>query len=150
MTAPAATDEPAGGIGQTASGGALGSIFELAAVRAAVHDGGARWRVVWELDAATGMPLYEIVERRLPAVPPVPALAGAAFLEVTLHDVYLRELTTTLPLEHPPGAAVTGVTLIPLEDDASVRFGVGLAEPARFAVFEEREPARLVVDIYTP
>jgi hypothetical protein len=96
------------------------------------------------------MPAYEILQRAAAGEPGRGPGATAASLDVTLHDVYLRELETNLPLATAPGAFVTSVMLLPLADDAMVRFGVALTAPAPFAVFEESDPARLVLDVYAP
>ena len=133
-------------IGTRAAGGRIGAIYELVRIRTGVHDGGARVRVVLEL-SGDGIPLYEVVERSTTSTPPGADLSGAAYLDLVLHDVYARVLETQLPLAVLNSPPVTRVAILPFDDDAMLRLGIGLERPARFEIIELGSPSRLVIDI---
>lgn len=125
-------------LGQTVEGGAIGATYRLAAMRSGEHAGFTR--LVWELREATGTPRYTATE--------VEAAGGGARIELTLRDVYAQDFAGTLSLSVAGSPVVTGVSPLPLHDDAALGFAVALARPARFEVAALENPVRIVVDVY--
>lgn len=125
-------------LGQTVEGGAIGATYRLAAIRSGEHAGFTR--LVWELREATGTPRYTATE--------VEAAGGGARIELTLRDVYAQDFAGTLSLSVAGSPVITGVSPLPLHDDAVLGFAVALARPARFEVAALENPVRIVVDVY--
>ncbi len=150
--APEATpaDTAADYIGLSAQGGTIGGAYELTDLRTGRHEGFTR--IVWELDQVGSSPQFEAVERSNTADPVSGAsVAGAARIEVKLHDTYARQMTGRLSATALGSPIVLGVTPLPSRDDTLIVFAVALARPARFEVVSLEDPSaptRIVLDVF--
>lgn len=137
-------------VGMRTSGGELGGVYQLVDLRIGVHDGFTR--IVWQLDASGGVPLWEAVEStNSQEIASALGLVGSARIELTLHDVYAYSTAAALEQEAPASSLVIGTKVAPLMDDALLGFVIDLKRPARFevkALEHETEPTRIVLDVY--
>lgn len=137
-------------IGLSAQGGVIGDTYNLTDLRVGEHEGFTR--IVWELDQTGGSPRFEAVERSNVSEPiSGMSLAGAARIEVTLHDTQALQMAGRVAVDTPASGVVRGVQIVPNVDDSLLTFAVVLDRPARFEIVAlevEGTPTRIVLDVY--
>ncbi len=145
---------PPGLLDTPRTGGALGEAWQLADFRYGAH--GDHLRVVWELaERRQSLPQYRVVEVDN-AAQPFPGGAdpgwGLARIDVVFSAVYADNypLASSLPVELGEDPVVTRLGVYPTEDAARLGFSIGLAQPARYEIYELTDPVRLVLDVLYP
>ncbi len=145
---------PSGVLDAPRTGGALGELWHLADFRYGAH--GDHLRVVWELaERRQSLPKYRVVEVDN-AAQTFPGGAdqgwGVARIDVVFSAVYAGDypLASFLPVELGEDPVVTRLGSYPTDDAALLGFSIGLAQPARYEIYELTDPVRLVIDVLYP